>query len=135
MLILTVSNRNRRSPPPPHPECLCKSKAGDGFYINKWCEHAKFLWLWSGRGFSKKARSGMGGEEELIQSCLRMGGQMGVCTIGGDSWMLESGCCPIAHPAVCRSALHKPTCSSETDWNIFFLFAGFIYLFFLIVSF
>lgn len=146
MLILTVSNRNRRSPPPPHPECLCKSKAGDGFYINKWCEHAKFLWLRSGRGFSKKAGSGMAGEEGFLQSCPRMGGRMGVCARAGDplhGWVLRSGCCPrgccpaapLPIPLRACPRLARVQQRAGLEHFFFSLFFGWVFWFFFIVSF
>lgn len=83
-------------PPPPHPECLCKSNAGVGFYVNKWCEDAKFLQLQSGRGFSTKSRGVVWEERgEFLPSWLMMGGQVGVCAVGRGTRVLGrvSGCC------------------------------------------
>lgn len=81
----------------PHPECLCKSKAGDGFCVNKWCEEAKFLWIRFGRGFSGKAE-GWDGRRRRISSVLAGNGM--ACATVGDllfTWMLGCafGCCAI----------------------------------------
>lgn len=132
MLILTVSNRNRRSPPPPHPKCLCKSKAGDGFYINKWCEHAKFLWLQSGRGFSKKA-----GRRGRIRSMLPEDGRAGGGLCHG--WVPPAWPLPHRPSRVCGSACpHLTTnpCAPASQIGEFFFFSPVFFLrFFFLVFF
>lgn len=84
MLILTVSNGNRRFPPSTRSASV-KVRHWNAFCVNKWCEDAKFSPAPIHQGFPPKSGGGMGKRG----SCPRWRGVLGSAWQGGDRVGLE----------------------------------------------